>query len=313
MTEYYYKYREKLNTPPCVMALGFFDGVHVGHRELLERAKRRADELKLPLGVFTFASDGKIKSGAPRIYSDRQKAEILCELGVDFIIFADFESVRTVSSADFATSLLRDDFKVKCAVCGYNYRYGLGAKGTPELLCEHLREWDVECIICEKLTYEGEDVSTTMIRELLAEGKVKKANEFLGAPLRIRAEVTEGNGVGHSLGYPTINTASPSQSLLRRGVYASAVEAQGKIYKAITNVGVCPTFDAREEHLETYIFDFDGNLYGDKVTVYLLDFIRDEKRFSSEKELIMQINIDKNTVLCEIGEQIWAQLGRKLQ
>ncbi|MBO5906703.1 MAG: riboflavin biosynthesis protein RibF [Clostridia bacterium] len=313
MTEYYYKYREKLNIPPCVMALGFFDGIHVGHRELLSRARRRADELSLPLGVFTFASDSKIKAGTPRIYSDRQKAEILSELGVDFIIFADFNSVRLMSDLSFAQTVLADDFNVKCAVCGYNYRFGLGASGNANDLEIMLSECGVECIVCEKLEYFGWYVSTSLIREFLSHGNVFAANKFLGEPLRIGGTVTSGNGVGHSLGYPTINTACPSPSLLKYGVYASAVRIGDKIYKALTNVGICPTFTERKEHLETYILNFEGDLYGKNVTVYLLDFIREEKKFSTEKELIMQINIDKNTVLHEIGDYVWEQIGQKLQ
>ncbi len=311
MTEYRYSYGEKPNTPACVMALGFFDGVHVGHRALLSRARLAADKLGLPLGVFTFASDGKIKEGAPRIYSDAEKAEILKELRVDFIVFADFDSIRAVTDTEFVQSILVEKLSVRCAVCGYNYRFGKGASGTASYLANLMETLGGECIICDKFTLNGTDVSTTAIRRLLLGGSIAEANMFLGSPYRINNTVKTGNGVGHSLGYPTINTESNSPALLRRGVYASAVRVGDRVYKALTNVGICPTFPERDEHLETYILDFNGDLYGEKVTVFLLDFIRDEKQFSNEKELIMQINIDKNTVLYEIGDSIWEQIGLK--
>ena len=313
MTEYRYKYGDKPNTPPCVMALGFFDGVHVGHRALLARARSRADELGLALGVFTFSSEGKIKEGAARVYDDKEKAKILQELGVDFIVFADFDSVRSVSSEEFVKNILVDNFDTACAVCGYNYRFGKRAMASAKDLESLMNELSRECIICDNYTVNGLSVSTTLIRGLLSSANIGEANALLGKPFRISGKVSSGNGVGRSLGYPTVNIALPSPSPLKHGVYASALKIGGRLYKAVTNVGICPTFREREEHLEAYILDFSGSLYGENLTVYILDFLREEKRFSTEKELIMQINIDKNTVLYKIGDEVWEQIGQKLQ
>ena len=310
MKEYRYKYGDKPNIPPCVMALGYFDGVHIGHRELLSRAKERAARFSLPLGVFTFSSSDKIKPDATRIYEDEEKAQLLSELGVDFVIFADFESVRTLTPETFVKEVLLSAFNTQCAVCGYNYKFGVRAAADAEELRRLMNAEGGESIICERFDWGGCAVSATRIRELLSKGNIKEANALLGAPYRVKSEVKAGNKFGHSLGYPTVNTEMPSK-LLRRGVYISAVRAESRVYKALTNVGTCPTFRERAEHLESYILDFDGNLYEKEITVYLLDFIRDEKRFSTEKELIMQINIDKNTLLERNGDLIWEQAGLK--
>ncbi len=262
MTEYRYSYGEKLNISPSVLALGFFDGVHIGHRELLRRAKRRAEELGILFGIFTFESDSKIKQGIKRLYKDDTKAKLFSQIGADFVIFADFESVSGLSPEQFVADVLVGTFKVRCAVCGYNYRFGTRASASATDLDMLMRAHGAESIICDRFEWGGDAVSTTRIRELMKEGNIKEANTLLGAPYSIFETVKRGNGVGHSLGYPTVNIPSPKPFLLRRGVYASAVNVGGKLYKALSNVGTCPTFPEREEHVETYILDFDRDLYG---------------------------------------------------
>ena len=135
---------------------------------------------------------------------------------------------------------------------------------------------------------------------------VKAAREFLGMPYRIRAFVEHGNGVGKSLGFPTLNT--PARHL-KNGVYRTATEIDGRLYPSLTNVGVCPTFEARTVHAETYIIDFSGDLYGKSVRIFFLDYLREEKAFSNEKELILQINVDKNRVISENGDMTWQEIG----
>ena len=138
-------------------------------------------------------------------------------------------------------------------------------------------------------------VSTTYIKELLREGAIKEANECLGSPYFIISEVETGRGVGRTLGFPTINTPIKKLSpRLRPGVYITEATIGSTTYPAISNVGVCPTFSPRDEHIETYILDFDGDLYGREVKIFFHSFLRDEIKFSSENELIMQIKVDIN-------------------
>ncbi len=282
----------------CVLALGFFDGVHLGHRELLKQAKNKATELGLPLGVFTFASSGSIKSGALRIYGDDEKAHILSELSVDFVVFADFERLSVVSAEEFVRRVLTDELRARVAVAGFNYRFGKGASGDAEALSHLMAAMGAQALICEEYLLDGKTVSTTRIREALAAGNIKEAERLLGAPYRIAGKVCHGRGEGKRLGFPTLNTELKDGMLLpKRGVYHTAIKLDGKIYSSLTNVGTCPTFDPRAAHLETYILDFRGDLYDEDISIYFIDYLREERRFSSEKELIMQIIVDKNTIL----------------
>ena len=297
----------------CVIALGFFDGVHLGHRELLRSARERAEAMKLPLGVFTFTTDSPIKKGK-KIYSDSERCALLREAGADFALICSFGEVSELSPEDFVLKVLIGKLSARVAVAGFNYRFGKGASGDAAALT-HLMERAGGCaLICEDVTLDGETVSTTRIKARLEAGEVAEAARLLGAPFRISGEVTHGNSVGRKLGFPTVNTSRDEWLLLpRRGVYRTATVIDGKVFSALTNVGSCPTFGDRDVHCETYILDFDGDLYGRNITVYFLDYLREEIRFESEKELIMQINIDKSRIIKENGDAKWQELGLNLQ
>ncbi|MBQ2876484.1 MAG: bifunctional riboflavin kinase/FAD synthetase [Clostridia bacterium] len=282
----------------CVLALGFFDGVHIGHRELLKMARHRASELNLSLGIFTFASSGKIKAGTKRIYNDEEKARIFEELGADFTVFADFDDVSGLSPEEFVRDVLIGDLHTSVAASGFNYRFGKGAAGDAQALARLMKKYGGDALILDEYLLDGKTVSTTAIREALEAGDVRGAARLLGAPYRIGGRVCHGRGEGKRLGFPTLNTSLAEGSIMpKRGVYLTAIKLSGRAYTALTNVGVCPTFDPREDHLETYILDYSGDLYDEEIAIYFLDYLRDEKQFSSEKELIMQINIDKNIAL----------------
>ena len=282
----------------CVMTLGFFDGVHIAHRELINKGREIADEMGIPLGVFTFPTESGLKPGAKRLYSTEERLEIFKKLGVDFTVVADFASVASFSPEEFVREVLFEKYGCVYAVVGFNFRFGKGAKGDADRLCALMKEIGGECTVCSEMKADGETVCTTLIRSCLEKGEIKKANRLLGEPYRIREGVEHGKGMGRTFGFPTVNTPLDNwRATLRRGVYLTAVRVKGEIYTGVTNVGVCPTFDSREEHAETYIVDFEGDLYGEKTEIYFLDFLRDEMRFDSEKELIMQINVDKMTAI----------------
>ena len=282
----------------CVIALGFFDGVHLGHRDLLMKAREAAARLKVPFGVFTFRSSGNIKAGAKRIYTDTEKCEILAELSADFTVLAEFSELSGISAEEFVSRVLIDSFGARIAVAGFNYRFGKGASGDASALSVLMKAVGSEALICEEFKLDGKTVSTTLIREALALGDIKKAERLLGAPYKIKGVVARGRGEGTRLGFPTLNTHPTPEILLpKKGVYHTEARIGSTLYTALTNVGTCPTFDERELHLETYLLDFSGNLYDEEISIYFIDYLREEKRFSSEKELIMQINVDKNKIL----------------
>jgi riboflavin kinase/FMN adenylyltransferase len=313
MVIYDYPLKEKQNTKGCVLALGFFDGVHIAHRNLISRAKDIAVKNNLQLGIFTFKSDGNIKSGSERLYDDKEKSEIFESLGADFVFFADFDAISGVSAEDFVKKMLVDDIGCKICVAGFNFRFGKGASGKATDLCKLMQECNGEAIICEEIKANEETtLSASLIRDLIKNGEIKSATEMLGAPYYIKGRVLPGRQVGRVLGFPTVNIPIAEGKIIPRpGVYRTAIPIDGKIYSGVTNIGVCPTFELRSVHLEGYIINFNGNLYNKELKVFLLDFLRDEKAFSSLDELKDQINIDTNRVISENGDITWQDLGLK--
>ena len=308
MEIYEYTPGKSVGIGPSVIALGFFDGVHLGHRSLLKTAKTAAEKRGLTFAVFTFPAEDGFKGGA--IYSTKEKLTLFESLGVEAVIMTRFNSVSAISAEDFVLHSLIEDMSCRVAVAGYDYRFGKGASGNAAVLSEILSLRGRECIVEDEHKINGEKISTTKIKELLSMGNVSEACEFLGAPYRICSTVEHGNGVGASLGFPTVNTEIPPQSFfLKRGVYRTVAEIRGVCYNSVTNVGTCPTFQERQLHAETYITDYSGNLYGEQIRIFFLGYLREEKAFSSEKELIMQINVDKNRAIKENGDLKWQEIG----
>jgi riboflavin kinase/FMN adenylyltransferase len=305
-----YKYGDAPSLGASVMALGFFDGVHIGHRRLLSKAKNEAERASLPLTVFTFKDNRDIKKNATRIYDEGAKLELMRRLGVDTVILADFPTLSGISAEEFVKNVLVGTLGARVAVAGYNFRFGKGALGDAALLSKLAEECGIDAVICDEVRYEGHAVSSTVIRKLLSDKKIPEANALLGSPYFISGRVMHGNGVGRGLGFPTVNTNIPTSStVLPSGVYRTAVPYNGRIYSALTNVGVCPTFEARPIHAETFILDFEGDLYGEELSIYFLDFLREETAFPSVESLKMQILVDKNKVITENGDITWQELG----
>lgn len=293
MKIYNYAYGKKISGKR-VVALGFFDGVHKGHRALLKRAKDAADRAGLPLAVFTFPAESAMPGKQDsRIYTTEQKLFLLKELAVDEIILADFTSVMNIDAPDFVKSSLISDMAAEIAVFGDDYRFGKCAKGSPELLIKLLTEAKRGYIMLPEERIFGERVSSTAIRQHLKLGDMERANAMLGSPYFISGRVEHGLGKGHSFGFPTVNTAlSEGGIALRRGVYRTSVRIDNEEAAAITNVGICPTVSERELHAETYILDREVDLYGKDVQILFYEFLREEKKFSTAEELIMQIKVD---------------------
>ena len=313
MVRYEYPFSKKQNMDKCVLALGFFDGVHLAHRDLLECARKEATENGLNFGIFSFKSNGKIKTSSQRLYNDDEKTEIFHNLNADFVVFADFDQIAHLSAEDFVNKVLIEDLNCSLCVAGFNFRFGHRACGRADDLVRLMKIGGGDAIIRDEVKVDGEKtLSATLIRDMLAEGKIPEATKLLGAPYYIKGRVSQGRQVGRVLGFPTVNIPISEEKIKPRlGVYRTAIPIDGKIYSAVTNIGICPTFDKREIHLESFIIDFDGDLYGKDLKIYLLDFIRDERAFSSPEELKMQINIDKNTVIKENGDITWQDLGLK--
>ena len=295
----------------AVMAIGFFDGVHLGHRALISRATDYAKERGLEVGVFTFSSEGGIKAGTPRIYTTRERLDIIEALGVDFAVVADLSEVAELTAREFVEQILARGSGAVCAAVGYNFRFGKGASAGASELRKIMSELSLDTIVCDAEKYLGEPISSSIIRKGIESGDMPRVCELLGAPYFISGVVEYGRGVGTSyLGFPTVNIALREGGVVpRRGVYRGALTVENNVYSAVANIGVCPTFDPRVAHVEVHIIDFSGDIYGNEVKLYLLGFLRDEQRFSDINELKMQINIDKSRAKQENGDIKWITAG----
>ncbi|MBR2930019.1 MAG: riboflavin biosynthesis protein RibF [Clostridia bacterium] len=277
----------------CVVALGFFDGVHLGHRALICDTVRLAKDRGCPSAVLTFPSEGGIKSGISRIYPTDVKLSLIEGLGVDVCVLADFESVRDLSAEEFVGRVIVGSLGAEAALAGEDYRFGKGAGGDSDALVRLMRSYGKEAFIhrMESCTLDGKEtrISATLIRDYLTRGDVIAAARLLGAPYKIVSRVMHGEGLGRKLGFPTVNTELPDSSMLRSGVYQTRIRVGERAYTALTNVGTCPTFGERRLHAESFIIDFDEQIYGERVEIEFLSFIREERSFASAEELISEV------------------------
>lgn len=267
----------------AAVALGNFDGVHLGHRRLFDAL---GDDL--PRAVFTF--------------SDLKQHDLLCTLdeklrliaacSVEYAYIVDFAEVRDLSAADFARRLALD-LHVRRAVCGFNFTFGAGGNSGAADLCRLLAPYDVETVVVDSVAVDGETVSSTAIRRRLCDGDALGAAELLGRPFGYTLPVIHGRALGREMGYPTLNQRIPDCLLVPRfGVYASFCTVEGEAMPAVTNIGVRPTVGGDFVCVETHVLGFDGDLYGKSVTVELRDFIRPEHRFDSVEALFTRVAED---------------------
>lgn len=304
----------KIQLPPTALALGFFDGMHPGHRKLIERTVSEARAAGLTPGVFTFPSeDTALKSGTGRLYSTETRLSLLSELGIELAVLADFSSVCGLEPERFVKEVLREQLSCRLCTCGYNFRFGRGAVGDSELLRRIFTADGGRCIVIDEETYRGSHLSATEIKDALAEGNMPLATALLGSPYFIEGVVKHGLGMGGKMGFPTVNTDLPTGCPLMRGVYRTAVKIDGKVHTGVTNVGKCPTFGERELHAETMLADFCGDLYGRQLRIYFFELIREERLFSGSEELRCQIERDM-TLAKEKNEKekeaIWQAIGQ---
>ena len=304
-----YKRGVRLGLSGAVLALGFFDGVHTAHRLLIEDGMEIARERGVPFAILTFPSESHLKGGSPRIYGTEERLSLFRDMGVTNVVLADFKSVASMTPEEFVKEALIEDIGCGVAVAGYNFHFGKGAVGGSDDLARLMREAGGAAVIHGEHDYLGEPISATRIREALGRGEASLARELLSVPYFVRGKVTRGRSVGRDLGFPTVNMSLPEgRATVATGVYRTAVAVGDSLYTGITNVGVCPTFDAREAHLETFILDFDGDLYEREITVYFIDYLREEKKFSSPEALRAQIANDREK---SKGALTWQALGLK--
>ncbi len=277
------------------VALGYFDGIHSGHRAVLDKAIEKAEEKGLTPVVMLFdIHPRKLLTGRipPMLLSEERKRALLQEIGFEVFDF-DFRKAMNYSPEEFVERILLTELNAQVVVCGYDYRYGKGGKGSAETLSKKLTPGGIEVYALPPVYHGDETVSSTKIRQLIAEGEIRKANAMLGDYFTYDFTVERGDGIGHKLGFPTINQFFPENFIVPKyGVYASRVRLGGRYYSAVTNIGIRPTVSGENLRSETCIFGFEGDLYGRNVEVSLLKFIREEKKFASLSELKEAVSKD---------------------
>ncbi|MCL2088156.1 MAG: riboflavin biosynthesis protein RibF [Oscillospiraceae bacterium] len=270
------------------VALGLFDGLHLGHRAVLARAIECSVKYRLVPAVMTFIVNGSApdsKGKMEQIMSDNLKSQMIREFGIKKLLTPHFDQIRNMSPEDFAGEYIMGRLGAGAIVCGADFRFGRNAAGDADTLRRLCGGVAID--IVEPVLQDGDVISSTRIRRLIAAGNIENANRLLGYDYTFDGLVIRGNGVGRRLGLPTINQRFPSGNLIPKyGVYASQVNISGKIYAGITNIGVKPTVTRDGDPLaETYIIDQNMDLYNTNPRISLQRFIREERRFNSVDEL----------------------------
>lgn len=278
------------------VALGFFDGVHLGHREVIGSCVDEKGACRSAALTFRESPAKALKKPAPPLLTtNERKAELMAQIGADDVIFADFNDVKDLSPEAFVSEILRDRLNAKKVFCGFNYHFGRRGAGDTERLRRLCGEQGIEVIVKEPVTISGEQASSSLIRDCISGGEIEKANRLLGYRYAIEGRIDSGNHIGTTMGFPTVNIPlGDGLTLPRFGVYASDLVIDGTRYMGATNIGVHPTVGAEEAPLcETFLLDFDGgDMYGKKAVCVLKSFVREEKRFRSTEELCEQIQKD---------------------
>lgn len=279
----------------CVVAVGSFDGVHLGHRALLARLASESKKYNLPAVVFTFGTADGPKSGFKQLAQSELKPLLLASEGVNILISAQFSAFKGISARDFAVDFLYGELGAKSIVCGYDFRFGNNREGDIKLLSELLSDKGVEVISASATTYGGLPVSSTLIRGLVSDGDVKKAGLLLGREFSFFADICRGARLGRKIGFPTVNQLYSKELVVPKyGVYAVKVKLGNKVYGGVANVGLKPTVGGVDAPLcETHIFGYSGDCYGQTAEIRFVEFIRAERRFGSVDELAAQIKRDK--------------------
>ena len=284
----------------AVVAIGNFDGVHRGHQAVLTLAKEIAVVENRPAIVMTFEPHPRdyFAPDKPvyRITSPTMKAEILGAFGLDGNVVLSFDkTLATTSAEEFVSHILVGQLGAGHVVTGYNFHFGKSRQGTPAFLQEAGQRFEFG--VTTVSSYEdkgGQSVSSSRVRSALEQGSVSEAAKLLGYRWRASGEVREGKKLGRTLGYPTANLVLPKSVRLANGIYAVRVRREnGSIHNGVASFGRRPTFDNGEELLEAFLFDFDDNLYGEKITISLFEHLRGEEKFSSADELITQMKKDE--------------------
>lgn len=286
---------------PVALAMGYFDGLHLGHQALANKVKTYALEHRIASALMTFSPNPLITLGKMKVEhhltSFEDRAKLLEKMGIDYLIIVNFDkAVSQLSPESFFQQFILP-LDIQCLVCGFDYHFGSGGKGNGKML-KDLAADHFEVYIQEEIMIDEQKVSSTRIQKALNMGEIQIVNQLLDRPYCIKGEVIKGRQIGRTIGFPTANIDYGDYAIPKNGVYGVKIEVDGKVYTGMCNIGYNPTFDSLDHpSLEVNIFDFDQDIYGKIAHVYFYCLIRDEVKFASPQELITQLNKDKKEII----------------
>ncbi len=286
--------------PYPVLTLGNFDGVHLGHQAIFKLLIKRAAEMNGTPIVFTFIPHPlKVitPDTAPRLLTNyKDKIDFIKKSGIDVVICTNFtKEFANISAESFVKNVLCKTIKAKEIFIGANYLFGKGREGSPALLKKLGKECGFTVTVLDEITSGEKTISSSMIREIIAEGRVEEAAKYFGRNYSVEGVVVEGAKRGKNLlNTPTANLSTINELLPKNGVYAVNVDIDGKLYGGASNVGYNPTFEGAQFSFETHVLDFDGDLLGKTIRVFFIKRIRDEMKFPSIEALSQQLKQDIN-------------------
>lgn len=289
--------------PPSAVALGNFDGVHLGHKAIINAAHDACGTFNIAARVASVViawTFNGLQTGKALLTTPEYREELLHRAGIDEVVSADFNTFRDLSPEQFVRDVLVKTYNCRVAVCGFNYRFGRGGEGDADLLAELMKKYGGEAVTVAPITVKLESgdtviVSSSLIRTALADGRPRDAAVMLGRPYSVRLPVEHGRRLGRLIGFPTINQSFPEGMIEpRRGVYVCDCKVGKTLYRGVANIGTRPTVDGENSMvtLETHLFGFSGDLYGAEVEVSLLHYLRSEVKFNGMDELRSAIERD---------------------
>lgn len=280
------------------VALGSFDGLHIGHLSLINKVKDLARENEGKSMVFTFRNHPRTvimtENNLDLLMTNKEKIDILLKENVDILALKTFDKEVMKMDPEEFIRWLCNDYSIRGIVVGFNFRFGYKNLGDIELLKKLKEKYSYELCVMEPCIYEDDVVSSTRIRKEIVNGDISIANEMLSRHYSITGNVVHGKKLGRQIGFPTANISLTTPKLIPKvGVYYTNIEINGKIYKGITSIGNNPTVNGKELTIETYILNFNEYIYDEEIKIYFIDRIRDEMKFNGLNELVCQLKRDK--------------------
>lgn len=293
--------RKLRNIKPPVITIGNFDGIHIGHQQVLKAVRKRAEQLKLPSIVYTFEPHPlKViapQKSPPLLTTPEEKIELIKASGIDYLILARFtKEFASQHPKKFVANILAGQLKAKEVWIGHDYAFGKGRRGTIEYLKELGNEFGFKVYVIPAYKKRNLVVSSSKIREYIWNGQIKEAEKFLGRPYSVSGKVIKGRNIGRHLGFPTANISIHNELIPKDGIYAVRVLLGKKVYKGAANIGVAPTFLTKKRAVEVHIIGFEKNIYGKKLKIEFIERLRGEKIFKTAEELAIQIKRDVEKV-----------------